>query len=101
MGIFETDGGISGEDLDSYFWNYAPQIPNGTLPEVASIDGGVAILPLNESDTEPALDLQVSYPIVWPQGIVVYQVGEFNKDLLRRDCRAMLKVCRRHSLRHL
>lgn len=52
-------------------------IPSGTHPVAANIDGG------QQSTTDPYqaggeanLDLQLAYPIVWPQTITLYEVDD-------------------------
>lgn len=83
LGIYETGGPFSQVDLDVYFALFAPTIPPGTQPELVSIDGGIApfeAFPPNlpgKADTEPSLDLQVAFPLVWPQGTVDYQVDDY------------------------
>ncbi|KAJ5689010.1 Rattus norvegicus CLN2 is a lysosomal protease Precursor [Penicillium macrosclerotiorum] len=74
LGIFQEDNYFHAEDLDSFFENQTTNIPQGTRPLVATIDntgedGGSS----SKFGLESALDLQVAYPIVYPQTITVYQ----------------------------
>lgn len=63
-------------DLDTFFTNYT-NIPNGTHPIAANIDGGVQTLDdLGYAGDEVTLDLQMAYPILYPQSIVNYQVDD-------------------------
>jgi tripeptidyl-peptidase-1 len=79
MGVFESELQFyTQQDLDLFFSNYGRSIPNGTHPIGANIDGGM------QSTTDPyyaggevELDLQLLYPIVYPQTITLYQVDDF------------------------
>lgn len=66
-------------DLDLFFTKYAQEIPQGTHPTDNLIDGGIAETSNASSiggNAEALLDLQVAYPIVWPQNITVYDVDD-------------------------
>jgi tripeptidyl-peptidase-1 len=65
--------------LDSFFTNYTSgKIPNGTHPVAANIDGGMqASDDLNYAGTEVNLDLQLAYPIVYPQTLTDYEVDDY------------------------
>ncbi|KAF2761577.1 putative protease S8 tripeptidyl peptidase I [Pseudovirgaria hyperparasitica] len=75
LGIYESEAQYYYQpDLDLFFSNFTPYIKNGTHPTVISIDGGPG--PTNntsEAGGEVELDLQLAYPIVYPQGISIYQ----------------------------
>ncbi|KAL4803820.1 peptidase S8/S53 domain-containing protein [Aspergillus unguis] len=76
LGIYAVDpDGYAQGDLDLSFATAATEIPHGTHPTIYSINGGTAPLPLETSGFESALDLQVSYPLIWPQNSIVYQIG--------------------------
>ena len=85
LGIYARGDKFSQADLDLFFENYAPQIPEGTTPEVISIDGGTApvsaksVLNFGESD----VDLDLAYSLVYPQEVTVYQVDDDPSALLR------------------
>jgi len=104
MGIFETTGpdgvGLQQDDLNEFFQNLAPYIPNGTHPTLDSISGGFAsTIPMNISyrssenltlaqtfylgDTiETTLDVQCAYPLIYPQKIKAFLTGQqTNQDL--------------------
>lgn len=77
LGIFEDLGDVyAQEDLDAFFWNFYPQIPNGTHPVGDLIDGAVAPVPDNQAGPESDLDFQISYPIIWPQNSVLFQTDD-------------------------
>lgn len=83
LGIFQENNHFHPEDLDLFFENQTANIPQGTRP----ID---AVIPTTDGSETPltfglesALDLQVAYPIVYPQTITVYQANDHldDKDL--------------------
>ena len=78
LGIYESGDKFAQADLNLFFKKYAPYIPQGTTPTVDSIDGGNApVRPDNRlNGFESALDLQLAYPLLYPQEIVVYQVDD-------------------------
>jgi tripeptidyl-peptidase-1 len=66
------------EDLDLFFANFTKQIPKGTHPIAANIDGGQqATTDPYQAGGEVNLDLMLAYPIVYPQTIVDYEVDDF------------------------
>jgi tripeptidyl-peptidase-1 len=80
LGIFESELQFYTQyDLDSFFTNYTSgKIPNGTHPVAANIDGGMqASDDLNYAGTEVNLDLQLAYPIVYPQTLTDYEVDDY------------------------
>ncbi|CAG8952783.1 hypothetical protein HYFRA_00009028 [Hymenoscyphus fraxineus] len=80
LGIFESELQFYTQyDLDSFFTNYTGgAIPNGTHPVAANIDGGMqSSEDLNYAGTECNLDLQLAYPIVYPQTLTDYEVDDF------------------------
>lgn len=66
-----------------YFQNYTASIPNGTHPDLDSIDGGQGPTSVEKAGGESDLDIEVSYPIIWPQKSVLYEVGVGNQMLNR------------------
>ncbi|KAI1207478.1 subtilisin-like protein [Annulohypoxylon truncatum] len=80
MGIFQKGSWYQEKDLDLFFQTYAPHIPQGTRPQNLSVD--VAVWHYNENDTyvsypdEADLDLDVAYPIIYPQTATVFQVDD-------------------------
>lgn len=79
LGIFESELQFyRQEDLNLFFANFTPQIPNGTHPIAANIDGGQqATHDAYFAGGEVSLDLQLAYPIVYPQTITDYEVDDF------------------------
>ena len=87
MGIFESEAEYYDQvDLDLFYANFTPQIPKGTTPIPINIDGAMAMT-TNVSDAggEAMLDLELAYPIVYPQTITVFQeddpVYEMNPNI--------------------
>lgn len=78
MGIFEEGDFYSQEDLNLFFANYTPQIPQGTHPKPAFIDGASAPVPVAQAGGESDLDFELAYPILYPQGTVLYQTDDIN-----------------------
>lgn len=79
LGIFESELQFyTQKDLNAFFTTYSPQIKNGTHPIGANIDGGQQkTTDLLQAGPEVALDLQLAYPIVYPQEITLYDVDDF------------------------
>lgn len=71
MGLFEEYDAYSQKDLDLFFKYYAPNVPQGTSPQVDSIDGGTA--PVKASSVrnsgESDLDIDLAYSIIYPQSV--------------------------------
>ncbi|KAF2171470.1 hypothetical protein M409DRAFT_63728 [Zasmidium cellare ATCC 36951] len=76
MGIFEAELQFWDQvDLDKFFTNFT-NIPNGTHPIDYNIDGAVSkTTNVSEAGVEAMLDLELAYPIVYPQTISI-----FNED---------------------
>jgi len=81
LGIFESELQFYAQkDLDSFFTTYRPDIKNGTHPIAANVDGGMQStkdLYQALAGGEVALDLNLAYPIVYPQEITLYDVDDF------------------------
>lgn len=75
MGIYESEAEYySGIDLDLFFRNFTPWIPQGTRPLYDSIDGAPGpTTNVSDAGGEVELDLELSYPIVYPQTITIFQ----------------------------
>lgn len=53
------------------------EIPNGTHPELFSVDGGQgATTNLRLAGSEANLDFQMAYGLIWPQEPALYQVDD-------------------------
>ncbi|KAI9704027.1 MAG: hypothetical protein M1820_005648 [Bogoriella megaspora] len=85
LGIFEAEDQFWVQsDLNLFFANFTTTnvtntIPNGTHPINVSVDGGIASSNnSNEAGTEAELDLELAYPIIYPQTITLYAVDDTN-----------------------
>ena len=67
IGIFEDGDFYAQEDLNLFFANFTPYIPQGTHPIPAFIDGAEAPVPVAQAGGESALDFELVYPLVYPQ----------------------------------
>ncbi|KAI0123235.1 peptidase S8/S53 domain-containing protein [Xylariales sp. AK1849] len=83
LGIFEgSDQHYSKKDLDTFFANLYPSIPQGTYPEERLIDGAIGSVEdvpnYNQSDagTEANLDIEAAWPLIWPQRTVLFQADD-------------------------
>ena len=76
LGIFEEGDYYSNSDLAKFFTTYATNIPSTTRPKVDGIDGGTA--PSGAAGAESDLDLQISYPIIYPQNSIIFQTDDAN-----------------------
>ena len=48
----------------------------GTHPTLDSVDGATAPNPITEAGAESLLDFQLSYPIIYPQTITLFQTDD-------------------------
>jgi tripeptidyl-peptidase-1 len=76
LGIFEEGDYYAQEDLDIFFANYSSNIPQGTHPVPAFIDGAEAPVDVAVAGGESDLDFELAYPIVYPQTITLYQTDD-------------------------
>ena len=86
MGIFESLGDVyAQEDLDQFFQLAAPEIPQGTGPQLDLINGATAPNSQDEAGGESDLDFQIAYPIIYPQGTVLFQVSDNTQSDIFND----------------
>ena len=78
IGIFESEAEYYAQkDLNLFFKNFTKYIPKGTHPKLAAIDGGHGRTKnISNAGGEVDLDLQLAYPIVYPQSITLYDVDD-------------------------
>ncbi|KAJ3559780.1 hypothetical protein NPX13_g9488 [Xylaria arbuscula] len=84
LGIFEDlDDHYSKEDLDVFFKTLYPDlnVPTGTYPEERLIDGAIGSIETPspfapEVGLESSLDFDSAWPLIWPQGTVLYQTDD-------------------------
>lgn len=63
-------------DLNLFFGNYTPSIPEGTHPQAQFIDGAFAPVNVSEAGGESLLDMELSFPILHPIDIKLYQTDD-------------------------
>ncbi|KAI0007511.1 putative alkaline serine protease AorO [Xylariaceae sp. FL0662B] len=78
MGIFQALGQHYTQfDLDTFFYSFTDEIPNGTHPELLSVNGGQGpTTSLRMAGAESNLDFQMAYGLIWPQEPVLFQVDD-------------------------
>ncbi|KAJ2978445.1 hypothetical protein NQ176_g3813 [Zarea fungicola] len=81
IGIYEVaDSRFSQDNLNLFYKNFYPRIPQGFGPQIDSIDN--ATTEQSPSGGETDLDVQMIMPIVYPQNAVMFQTNvtrnEFN-----------------------
>jgi tripeptidyl-peptidase-1 len=76
LGIFELGDTYAQKDLDTFFAKYAPNIPKGTHPIPAFIDGATAPVPQDEAGGESDVDLTIALSIIYPQTVTLYQTDD-------------------------
>ena len=87
MGIFEAELQYWDQlDLNLFFANFTRWIPNGTHPINRNVDGGVSIAPnISAAGEEALLDLEMAYPIVYPQTITFWDVDDIHYQYWLND----------------
>lgn len=73
LGLYEEEMPYDQLNLDLFFSQFAPHIPNDTHPEALSIDGGIKVGSAGQGGSETMLDLDMVYPIIYPQGVKIFQ----------------------------
>ncbi|KAI9696511.1 MAG: hypothetical protein M1820_008139 [Bogoriella megaspora] len=79
LGLYEQGDYFNKEDLDLFYANYAPYVPQGTYPIPALIDGaqyGVAQNDTALNGGESNIDIDMSYSLIYPQTVTLYQVDD-------------------------
>lgn len=78
LGIYEDGDYYAQADLDLFFAQYAPNVPQGTHPIPAFIDGAQA--PVAQDDPtntgESDIDLDMAYSLIYPQTVTLYQTDD-------------------------
>lgn len=73
LGIWATEDTYDQEDLDLFFKNYAKNVPEGTKPTLDLINGATAPVRQQDGGFESLIDMDMSYPIIAPQNVVLFQ----------------------------
>ncbi|KAI0481386.1 Pro-kumamolisin, activation domain-containing protein [Xylariaceae sp. FL0804] len=78
MGLYESYDAFDVPDIELYFKHFAPWVRPGTVPQVDSVDGGTAPVPVNDSRVggESIIDIDLAQSLIYPQTITLYQVDD-------------------------
>ena len=78
MGLYETFDAFAQADINLFFKNFAPNVPQGTTPKVLSVDGGTTnVAPGSvRNGGESDIDIDLAYSLVYPQSVTVFQVDD-------------------------
>ena len=78
LGIFEEGDFLSFTDLSQFLTTFeSGRIPSSTKPKIEGVDGGTAPSSQAGPGAESDLDFQISIPIIFPQGTVLFQTDDF------------------------
>ena len=82
LGVFESFDAYDQTDLDLFFSNYAPWVPNGTHPTLVSVNNAKAPVPVNSTAVqgESIVDFDLAFSLLYPQDITLYQVQPTSKQ---------------------
>ncbi|KAH8817290.1 peptidase S8/S53 domain-containing protein [Xylogone sp. PMI_703] len=82
LGLYEFGDIYAQQDLNLFFENFAPNIPSGTGPIAAFVDGATAPTSQRNAGLESSLDFDIAYPLIYPQTITLYQTdaSQFEGD---------------------
>ncbi|KAF4625037.1 hypothetical protein G7Y89_g13133 [Cudoniella acicularis] len=84
LGLYESGDIYSQEDLNSFFAQYSPNVPQGTHPLLDSVDGGEApVAPGSEYNTgESDIDMDIAFSLIYvDDNIEASEDGGFNTFL--------------------
>jgi tripeptidyl-peptidase-1 len=85
LGIFEDIGETFAQSTLNYFFKgFAQYVPTGTKPVIAGIDGGEKLYPVTPTEagfSETDLDLEAAIPLIYPQGVILFQTDDKNYEL--------------------
>ncbi|KAK5123597.1 hypothetical protein LTR85_002635 [Meristemomyces frigidus] len=78
LGVYEEGDYYAQADLNSFYTQYAPNVPNGTAPIPAFIDGAQAPVSVGDpSNTgESDIDLDMTFSLIYPQTVTLYQTDD-------------------------
>jgi hypothetical protein len=71
LGLYESGDVYAQSDLNSFFAEYAPNVPQGTHPLLDSIDGGVAPVPADSvyNTGESDIDMDIGFSLIYVRAI--------------------------------
>lgn len=78
LGLYEQGDYFAKSDLDLFYAEYAPWVPQGTYPIPALIDGANFSVPdyseLNGGESD--IDIDMAFALLYPQTVTLYQVDD-------------------------
>ena len=81
LGIFEVVLDVyDQEDLNLFFKHFAKDVPQGTHPQLDSINGALAPTNTSKVGSESIVDLTLAFSLLYPQNITLYQTGWTEKQ---------------------
>ncbi|KAI2787404.1 Aorsin [Penicillium oxalicum] len=78
LGLYEQGDYFAKADLDLFYKQYAPWVPQGTYPIPALIDGANFSVPPSSSLNagESDIDIDLATALIYPQTVTLYQVDD-------------------------
>ncbi|OQO09603.1 hypothetical protein B0A48_05005 [Cryoendolithus antarcticus] len=78
MGLYEGGDYYAQSDLNKFFAEYAPNVPQGTAPIQDLIDGAIAPVAADDprNTGESDIDMDMAFSLIYPQNVVLYQVDD-------------------------
>ncbi|KAH8690679.1 peptidase S8/S53 domain-containing protein [Talaromyces proteolyticus] len=78
LGLYEQGDYFAKSDLDLYWKNIYPAVPQGTYPTPALIDGANYSVPAYSSlnTGESDIDIEMAFSLIYPQSVTLYQVDD-------------------------
>jgi tripeptidyl-peptidase-1 len=58
------------------FWHWSRNIPQNTAPQLEAVDGAYAPINVQNAGAESDLDFQVTFPLIYPQGTILFQTDD-------------------------
>jgi tripeptidyl-peptidase-1 len=92
MGLFEEGDYYAGEDLDLFFKNMSPNIPQGTRPILNAVESGDSPVSKANAGIESDLDMQLAYPIIYPQTLTLYQTDDYSYATGKKNSNGFLNT---------
>lgn len=78
LGLYEQGDYFAKSDLDLFYAEYAPWVPQGTYPIPALIDGANFSVPASSAlnGGESDIDIDMAFALIYPQTVTLYQVDD-------------------------
>lgn len=78
LGLYEQGDYFAKSDLDLFYAEYAPWVPQGTYPIPALIDGANFSVPAYSAlnGGESNIDIDMAFSLLYPQTVTLYQVDD-------------------------